>query len=370
MFTRTMRLLLTGTAAVSGIAASQAGAQTTPNGTAAGVLVTNTANATYSVNGQSQTTASNAATFVVDRKVNLTVVALQSADTQVNQGQVGAVTTYRVTNKTNAIQDILLDGDQNLSLGLGLGTDNFDMQNLKAYVDSNGNNQYDPGVDTATFIDELAPDGAVTVFLVGDVPASSAQLAIVNLHATVAAGGQAGTKGAALTATLLNSKDDVDVVFADADTDGVGADLLRDGQARAYLAYVVGIHDVALSVTKSSFVVSDGVSTLNPKALPGAVVEYCLAVRNATLGTGANAVTLTDVIPTNTTYVPGSLKIGLPGGSCVLLGGEAQDDDATDDTDGTTYKGSFDTQTKTVTAIIPTVNGGAAVSAAFNVTIN
>ena len=49
---------------------------------------------------------------------------------------------------------------------------------------------------------------------------------------------------------------------------------------------------------------------------------------------------------------------------CVLLGGEAQDDDATDDTDGTTYKGSFDTQTKTVTAIIPTVNGGAAVSAA------
>ena len=41
-----------------------------------------------------------------------------------------------------------------------------------------------------------------------------------------------------------------------------------------------------------------------------------------------------------------------------------------DDTDGTTYKGSFDTQTKTVTAIIPTVNGGAAVSAAFNVTIN
>ena len=116
--------------------------------------------------------------------------------------------------------------------------------------------------------------------------------------------------------------------------------------------------------------VSDGVSTLNPKALPGAVVEYCLAVRNATLGTGANAVTLTDVIPTNTTYVPGSLKIGLPGGSCVLLGGEAQDDDATDDTDGTTYKGSFDTQTKTVTAIIPTVNGGAAVSAAFNVTIN
>ncbi len=369
MFTRTMRLLLTGTAAVSGVAALQAGAQTTPNGTAAGVLVTNTANATYSVNGQAQTTASNPATFVVDRKVNLTVVALQQADTQVNQGEIGAVTTFRVTNKTNATQDILLDGDQNLSLGLGLGTDNFDMQNLKAYVDSNGNNKYDPGVDTAAFIDELAPDASATVFLVGDVPASSAQLAIVNLQATVAAGGQAGTKGAALVASPLNGKDDVDVVFADDDSDGVGADLLRNGQGRAYLAYVVGIHDVALSVTKSSTVISDGVSTLNPKALPGATVEYCLAIRNATLGTGANAVTLTDVIPTNTTYVPGTLKIGTPGGTCVLIA-EAQDDDANDDNDGTTYKGSFDTQTKTVTAIVPTVGGGASVSAAFRVTIN
>lgn len=368
------RLLLSGTAAIAGVSAGQASAQTASAATPAGTAVSNTAQATYSVNGAAQTAQSNTATFVVDRKVNLTVVKAQDADTPVALGQTGAVTTFRVTNNTNGIQDFLLDPDQNIGTVVYVGTDNYNMTNLKAYVDANGDGIYQPDTDVATYIDELRPDESRTVFLVGDVPTSQlAQLAIVNLHVTVAEGGAANTPGARLQQTTLNVANqdaEVDVVFADNDSDGIGPDVLHDGEARAYLAYNVGIKNVDLSVVKSMRVLSDGFSaTLNPKAVPGATVEYCLSVRNATLLTPANDVTLTDVIPTNTTYVPGSLTIGAAGGTCVLLGA-VQDDDADDANDPGPYRGSFDTAAKRVTATIPTVLGGGTVNASFKVTIN
>jgi hypothetical protein len=74
-------------------------------------------------------------------------------------------------------------------------------------------------------------------------------------------------------------------------------------------------------------------------------------------------VVLTDVVPTNTTFVPGTLTIGAPGVlgiTCTLS------------SLGTTtgYTGAYDTSTKTVTATIPTVAGSGSVAASFRVTIN
>ena len=137
--------LLTGAAALA--SAGTAHAQSTP----AGTVISNQAQASYTVNGTAQTAASNTATFVVDRKVNFTVVTAQSANTQVNLGQTGAVTTYTVTNKTNGTQDFILDPDQqNLSVGILPGTDNFDVGNMRAYVDSNNNGVYDSTKDCFT----------------------------------------------------------------------------------------------------------------------------------------------------------------------------------------------------------------------------
>ncbi len=372
------RLLLSGTAAIAGMTGGQAYAQTVPPSAAAttkaGTAINNTATASYSVNGVTQTATSNTATFVVDRKVNLVVERAQDADTQVALGQVGAAVAFRVTNKTNDVQDMLLDPDQNLGTIVYVGTDNFDMNNLKAYVDTNGNGQYDAGVDAeATYLDELRPDETRLVFLAGDVPTTQvSQLAIVSLHVTVAEGGLAGTRGAALAQTTLNvvnQDNEIDVVFADNESDGIGRDGLHDGQARSYLAFNVGVRNVDLAVTKSARIVSDPVNTLNPKAIPGAVVEYCLVVRNSTLAVPASNVTLTDNLPTTVTYVPGSLAVGGAGATC-LLDGVAQDDDADDGTDPATFKGSYDAGNRRVTAIIPTVPGSSTLNASFRVTIN
>ena len=366
------RWLLAGTATIASIGTAHA--QSTTTGTAAGTTIANTATASYTVNGTAGTATSNTATFVVDRKVNLTVITTQNASTQVNLGQTGAVTTFQVTNNTNGTQDFLLSANQLIPAGILTGTDNFDIGNLKIYVDSNANGTYDPGVDTATFIDELPADGRATVFIVGDIPTSPlASMAQVGLDATVATGGGSGTAGTALIPTPLNTvnqDNEVDVVFADDDNDGVlGYDTLRNGQGWAYAAYEVGVHNVNLSVTKTAAVISDGVNTINPKALPGAIVQYCLTVTNSTLLTPASGVNLTDVIPANTTYVPGSITVGgIGAGGVCLVNGFTQNDDGSQATGP--YNGSFNASTKTVTATIPTLAGGTSVAASFRVKIN
>ena len=357
--------------------AGSVGTAQADTGTAAGTTISNTASVSYTVNGTPQTANSSTSTFVVDRKANFTVTLDQAGNTQVNLNEQNAYVTFKVTNTTNATQDFILDPDQtNLSAGVLPGIDNFDVTGMKAYVDSNGNGVYDPGVDTAQYIDELAADGSATVFLVGNIPNTPGiDLSWVSMHVTIAAGDTPGSKGSALIATdlnIANADNTVDIVFADDDSDGVFlGDIARNGQGRAYGALQIGTHNVSLSVSKTARVISDGVNLINPKALPGAEVEYCFVVHNATLLTAANDIVLTDTIPANTTYVPGSISVGGIGvGNACLTNGSTEDDDANDGSEVDGYTASFNAGTKVVTTNIPVVAGGASVAASFRVKID
>jgi uncharacterized repeat protein (TIGR01451 family) len=369
--TGVIRTLLAGTAAIVSI--GTANAQTpVPAGTAAGTTITNTAQASYTVNGVQQTAASNAATFVVDRKVNLTVVPTTQNNTQVAIGQPNAVVAFEVTNNTNGTQDFLLSPSQTPIQGLFAG-DNFDVTNIRIFVDSNNNGTYEVGADTATYINELGADQKATVFIVADIPnQQTAALAGITLIAQVAAGGNIAAQGAALAPSLLANDDNaIDIVFADNDSDGLGPDIVSNGQGRAALGYEIATRNVNLTVTKSSVVLSDPVSgVLLPKAIPGAIVQYCMVVNNATLLTPAANVNLTDTIPTNTTYQAGSITIGglAVGSACVLNGFVANDNGGPIPL--TPFTGSFDTGTNRVTATIPTLLGGTSVAVSFRVMIN
>jgi uncharacterized repeat protein (TIGR01451 family) len=353
--------LLSGTAAL----ASWSGAAQAA-GTTAGTTVSNTASVTYSVGGSTASASSNTATFLVDRKVNLTVTEVGGTVTYTSLGATDQVTTFQVTNLTNAVQDFRLTTDQqSISIPI-LGTDNFDVTNMRAFVDSNGNGTYDAGVDTATFIDELAPDTSVTVFLVANIPSTAGQdVAIVSLSAQAAAGGTPGTQGAALTQTLTaDSPTTVDIVFAD--VAGTG-DLPRDGIARAFDAYKIST--AAVSMTKTATVISDPLNGIvTPKAIPGAVIEYCLTLSNAGPGT-ATGVNISDAVPAGTTYISNSLTVGGlgVGGQCVL-NGTIEDDDATGADETDLYGGSFDGTT--VHAVIPLLTTLVPLTAAFRVTVN
>jgi uncharacterized repeat protein (TIGR01451 family) len=357
--------VLLGSAALGVVSiAGAAQAQQTPAGTS----VNNQATVTYDVGGTPQTVSSNVATFVVDKKVNLAVAEVGGAPTQTAVGATDQVTTFTVTNLTNSVQDFRLEADQQLVSIPLLGVDNFNMNSLKAYVDSNGNGTYDAGVDTATFIDELAPDATVTVFLVGNVPNTPGiETAIVSLNAVVAAGGSNGVLGADLVASstlVADSPSTVETVFAD---DTGLLDQLRNGQQRAFDAY--HISTAVVTMLKSATVISDPVNfLLNPHAIPGATVEYCMKVSNAGPGTASN-IALSDVVPANSTFVPGSITVGTSGllGACILLG-TAEDDNNTGADETDLYGGSFDGTT--VHATLPSIAPSTSMSIAFRVTLN
>lgn len=69
---------------------------------------------------------------------------------------------------------------------------------------------------------------------------------------------------------------------------------------------------VGLSVTKSSSVVSDGISTQNPKSIPAATVQYAISVINPNpLPVDQNSVLVSDQTPLNMAFCVAD--IGLPG---------------------------------------------------------
>lgn len=297
--TRNMRLLASASVlAAATLAASPAFAA----GTTAGTNVINTVTLDYKVGGidQNQVTAQD--TFVVDRKVSLVVAEVGTSTTTVSPGQQSAVTTFTVTNSSNAVLDFALAATQ-LSGGTAAhgGTDNFNMAAVTMYVDSSGNGSYDAGVDTAiTYLDQIPADTSRTVFIVANVPLGRAtnDVAGVRLTATAAESTAIGSLGATITETTGANTAGVDTVFADT---SAGGNTARDGIHFAEDDYTV--LGALVTAVKSSRVISDPFNgTTNPKMIPGAVVEYCIAVSNAAGGTSATGVNLADTLPIATTY--------------------------------------------------------------------
>ncbi|HET9640327.1 MAG TPA: hypothetical protein VFP12_14095 [Allosphingosinicella sp.] len=314
--TRNMRLLASASVlAAAAVAASPASAA----GTAAGTTVTNSVTLDYKIGGidQNQVTASD--TFTVDRKVNLTVSEVGTVTTTVTPGQTGAVTTFSVSNSSNAPLDFALAGSQ-LSGGTAAhgGTDNFNVSNVKIYVDTNSNGNYDPGTDTeTTYLDQVAADTSRTVFIVTDVPLGRAtgDVAGVRLTATASEATASGSLGATITQTAGANTSGVDTVFADTNANG---NVARDGIHFAEDDYT--ILAASLIATKTSRVISDPFNgTTNPKMIPGAVVEYCIAVANGAGSATASGINISDEVPEATTYDPafGILLNGtVTGSSC------------------------------------------------------
>ena len=264
-------------------------------GTTAGSTITNNVTVDFQVGGVDQTAETASNDLTVDRKVNVTVAETGDGTTQVSPGETGAVTAFDVTNLSNDTIDLDLTLDQP-------GTDDFDATSVTLYLDE-GNGTYD-GTETAiTFIDELAEDATVRIFVVGDIPISqvTGDVAEVVLTADAHAGGGASTLGTELTETAGANTAGVDTVLADGAGD---TDAARDGAFSDTDSYTVAAADI--SAVKTSTVISDPFNnTTNPKAIPGATIEYCIAVSNAAGSATATGVSVTDVLPADVTYDSG-----------------------------------------------------------------
>lgn len=360
-----MKLLGAAMASAMALAAAPAWA----DGTNAGVSVSNTATLSYNSGGVAQPgVTSNAATFTVDRKISATLIEVGGTATQVNGGGlVNQVTTFTLTNTSNAALDFGLTA-ANLTSGTTApfgGTDSFDVSNFRYAVDTNGDGQYTAGTDQiVTYIDELAADASRTIFVIADVPASipNGGIAAISLTAQAQEGGTAAAQGGNVTQTsgAGNLNGTADTVFADiAGTD----DTARDGRISARDQY--NVVSAALALVKSVTIISDPQNgTTSPKAIPGALLEYCLVAQNTGSFQATNVV-ITDPVPAQVTFVTGS---GLAGGTAIGTGPTATCDTSGPNGGTAANVSSSSTATNFVTNGL-TIPANSSLTARFRVTV-
>lgn len=331
-------------------------------GTTQGTSITNNVNVNFQVGGVPQTQASASDVFVVDRKVIFSLAEkAPTGTTSVNPGQTGQITTFVLTNTSNDALGFIVTPSQvvtGLTAAHG-GTDAFDVTNLLVCLDADENNVCDAAATSTLTINSLAADANTTILVLGDIPlaATNGQVAGVLLSAAAReSGGSAFTSVA--DDNTVNAANTVETIFADTAKSGNGGtSAARDGIDVATDDYTV--QAAVLSVFKSSRVISDGVSATNFKSLPGAVVEYCISVANAAGGATATNVSISDLVPANTTFVAGSIRIN----TAVTNIGTATQTCGTGTAGGTFSSG-------TVSATLNNIAAGQSQGLAFQATIN
>ncbi len=287
--------------------------------TASGTSIDNTATLSFSVGGVTQTAVpSNTASFVVDTKLNLTVVKVDGTPVPVTPGQVSATPlpnppaylSFTVTNTGNATQDFILS---NINLPLGSnspfsGNTEFAVSNCRTFVENGGAAGLQIGSDTeAIYLDNVAAETSRTVYLVCSTPltATNGQDAAAGLVAeAVDAAGTSGAHSASYTNAQLtapNTVGGVELVAADG-SGGETGDAIGDAKFSARSAYV--IQTATLSVTKTVTTICDPINgTTNPKAIPGGMVTWVITVTN-TGSASATLATISDTLNANTTMDP------------------------------------------------------------------
>jgi fimbrial isopeptide formation D2 family protein len=270
-------------------------------GTAAGTTISNTATVNYTL-GTDPTpltvTASNQ--FEVLEIINVVLVWQDAANIAVGTPQSNRVMSFLLTNTGNGPESFQLSADA------ALAGDQFDPGAPALWTESNGTAglQADDTPYGAAGI-TLPADGSALVYAVSTIPAGLADgdIGAIRLSSAAMTPGAAGQPaGTLLPGAGAGSVDAV-----------VGT-----SQARADATGSFQVATVAVTLSKSIAHISDPFGGDRP--CTGARVTYRIAVDLSGSGT-AEALTITDAIPADLTFAPGSL----------LLDGTAQTDAADGD---------------------------------------
>lgn len=256
-------------------------------GTRAGTTISNTATASYDAGAGTQNVNSNTVDLLVDELLNVTVASNNPADVPTTPGATGQALSFTVTNTGNGVESFGLT-----SIANG-GGDDYDPAVTSIVIDD-GDGIYEPSTDIVyvpgTNDPVLNPDAVLTIFVVSTTPGTVADgdRGIVALVAAARTG-----TGAPGTSFAGQGEGGGDAVVG-----ATGADGQDDG------AFVVAAATVALTKSAS---ISDPLGGSEP--IPGAVITYTIVA--AITGSGSvSGLAITDAVPTNTTYVAGSITLG------------------------------------------------------------
>ncbi len=293
-------------------------------GTESFTLIQNSADIDYQVGGVDQATASsNIAEFRVDRRVDLTMTAPQTFAAATPNTQI--VWPLVLTNEGN--------GDQGYRINFQAdGGNTFQATNVYVYIDGGSTpfdldatdtlySTLDGGTLNETFagvlnIGDLGNDGTMNLLVVADIPigAANAQTATYHLIATTVNDGSPGASPADDTVATPDTDawDAMTEQTVFGDGQGTVDAAAPDGMYSTSVTYTIS--SASLTITKSAAVTDDGMGSSNPKAIPGATVQYRIQIVNGG-AQPAEAVTIQDAVPADTTFVAGTVTADIGGSS-------------------------------------------------------
>lgn len=256
-------------------------------GTPATTTISTQATASYTVGAATATIAGNPLTDTVAERLDVEVAWQDGTAVTVFAQETDRVLAFRITNSGNGSETFTL------SASSAQGGDQFDPVLNALFLDSNGNNLFEAGVDTlyaaGTNDPVLGPDAALTVFALNSIPANLSDGDTGHCQISATANTGAGAPG-----SLLPGQ-------GDGGTDAViGA---TGASAAAQGTYAVS--SLQMSVVKSATVLD---SQGGDRPATAAVMTYQITVQATGSGT-AQTVVFNDPIPQNTTYRPDSLRL-------------------------------------------------------------
>lgn len=153
------------------------------------------------------------------------------------------------------------------------------------------------------FADRLQVTGSFNGGAQFNATLTNGQVNFISGNEAIGDGGADGnTDDGNVIATFSQPVDTITIIYGNAPT----APADPDGQAISIHDFTFCAPAASLNVTKISNVVSDGISASNPKAIPGAILRYCILISNAGSAT-ANNISASDNLPADVSFVPGSM---------------------------------------------------------------
>ena len=257
-------------------------------GTAAGTNIQNTAQVSYTVGSSTVTTSSNTSSVTVAEILDA-VLTIAAPTVTVSPGASAEELVFTLTNTGNGTETFNLT-----ALSAGVVGDDFDptLASPAIYFDTDNSGDfsgsdvaYNPGANNPV----LAADASVRLIVVNNIPGTAANGNRGRSQLTAAAATGTGAPG---TAFIGGGDGGVDAVAGT-----TGGDSVLFGE------YLVA--DVQLTAVKSQTIVDQ---FGGGRPLPGARINYQVVVTPSGSG-NATAAAFSDRVPTNTTYVGGSLRL-------------------------------------------------------------
>lgn len=314
-------------------------------GTAAGTTISNRATLTYVIAANPPSTAiSNTVLFLVDEIIQPVLTWQDGAAVAVNSPGVNDVLTFLLTNSGNGAEAFGLtrtNGPAPLPAGNytplngSIGSIYLESGLLAGFQASGANADtiYVPGSNDPN----LAPNASMTLYVISNTPLVSPNArGDVRLDAASLTAGAAG----ALPGTALAGLGQ-----------GGGFAVVGSSRAQANAAGSYIASGMSFAINKTVLGVLDPKGTA--VVMPGAVMTYQIVATLSGPGTATNLV-ITDPMPANTAYVPGS----------IVVNGIAKTDAADAD------NAQFITASQTVSVSLGNVAAPANIVITFRATIN